>query len=284
MSFKVLLAMAFAGYCTVGTAFAAPGGSAKLVSAWMIKQTSYNLGDVDIVLAKDAFKLHNNKLGLTLTMHAPDWKLNAFNEANKKYLVLTKAEALEIFQHQRRRDNSGIETPIRLGDRPSVAGMPTIAYCYAHETENISEKFAISVTNAVENGTKLNHEQKKYVDDALKHQRREYWYSKQQIQVPPKVSGVFLEKIAAIKYSDNLPLRLVQIGKDGTRTTMFDTTEVRKATVSGDIFKMPPGYSKAENKIALLVNDGDFAGFAGESEPTPISTKRVVKKNDDAHR
>ncbi len=283
MSFKFLLAMAFAGCCTVGTVFAAPGNSSNLVPAWMIKQTSYNLGDVEMILAKDAFKWHNNKLGMTLIMHAPDWKLNAFNEANKKYLVLSKAEALEIFQHQRRRDNSGMETPIRLGDRPAVAGMPTVAYCYAHETENISEKFAISVTNAVEKGTKLNHEQKKYVDNALRHQRREYWYSKQ-IQVPPKVSGVFLEKIAAIKYSDNLPLRLIQIGKDGTRTTMFDTTEVRKATVSGDIFKMPTGYTKAENKIALLVNDGDFAGFAGESEPTSVSTKRVVKKNDDTHR
>jgi hypothetical protein len=283
MSLKFLLAMAFAGFCTVGTVFAAPGNCANPVSAWMIKQTSYNLGDVDMVLAKDAFKWHNNKLGLTLIMHAPDWKLNAFNEANKKYLILNKAEALEIFQHQRRRENSGFETPIKLGDRPAVAGMPTVAYCYAHDTETISEKFALSVTNALENGSKLNHEQKDYIDHALNHQRREYWYAKQ-IQFPAKVSGVFLEKIAAIKYGDNLPLRLIQIGKDGVRTTMFDTTEVRKAMVPADFSKMPKGYTKAENKVALLVNDVDFAGFAGESEPNPVSTKPVVKKNDDTHR
>ena len=48
--------------------------------------------------------------------------------------------------------------------------------------------------------------------------------------------------------------------------------------------KLPKGYTKAENKVALLVNDVDFAGFAGESEPNPVSTKPVVKKNDDTHR
>ncbi len=263
MSFKSLLVMAALGCGAISAIFAAPAKCENSVPAWEIKQSSYNLGNVDITLAKDAMKWHNDKLGMTLLMHAPDWKLNAYNEANKKYLVLYKNEALEMFQHQRRRDKSMIDAPIRVDKNLVIAGMPAVCYCYAHNTDGVSTKFAVAVTKGLEHGAKLNAAQKKYVDNAMKHERREYWMSKD-ITVNPKVSGVFMERIAATTYGDSLPLRLIQIGRDGARTTMFDTTLVKKVAVKPDLFKLPAGYTKAENKIALLVNDNDLGGLSGE--------------------
>lgn len=249
-------------FCLLGLVFVIPARSAthaNTAPAWLIKQTSYNLGQVDILLTKDGMKWHNEKLGITLLMHAPDWKLNAYNDANKKYLVLTKDEALELFQHQRRKTHAGIEGPIKLGDRPKVAGMSTIGYCYSHDHDQMPEKFAVDLTNAIESGKKLSAEQKTYLDGAFKHQRREYWVSKE-IVISPRIRGVFLERTVQTKYSDNMPLRLIQYGRDGSKTTLFDTTIVRKGLVSEDSFKMPAGYTKAENKISLLVNDQDLGG------------------------
>jgi hypothetical protein len=291
MSIKSFLVLTIACCSTLGTIFAAPAKCANPVAAsvpphvpvWIVKQTSYNLGDVDIVLAKDAVKWHNNKLGLTLLLHAPDWKLNAYNDGNKKFLVLNREEALELFQHQRRRINAGLQAPIRIGDRPAVAGMPTVGYCYAHEATAVSEKFAVDVTRAREHGAKLNSKQQEYFDDAMSHQRREYWLAKS-IVMPSKVSGVFIEKIVSTKFGDNLPLRLVQFAKDGSKSTMLDTKEVQKGSVSGDFFKMPTGYTKAENKIALLVNDSEFDELGGDSDSSPLSPKSLIRKHEDTHR
>ncbi|HEY9678822.1 MAG TPA: hypothetical protein V6C76_12500 [Drouetiella sp.] len=269
----------------LGAASAAPAFSANhsnVVPAWSIKQNSYNLGDVDIILAKDGFRWHNDKLGLTLLMRAPDWKLSAYNESNKKYLTLNKDEALEIFQHQRRQEHCGLQTPFKLGDKPAVAGMPTIGYCWSRDRGNISDDFALSITNSFEKGTKLTSEQKKYVDGALKHQRREYWLSKD-IVISPRISEVFLEKVAATKYSDAMPLRLIQVAKDGTKTTMFDTKEVKKMAVSMDTFKLPSGYTKAENKIALLVNDQEF-GFDAEPDLAAALSPKDYRKNESVRR
>ena len=283
MSFKILLVMAALGCGAISGIFAAPAKCEKSATAWEIKQSSYNLGEVDIILSKDAMRWHNQKVGLTLLMHAPDWKLNAFNEANKKFLVLNKDEALEMFQHQRRRDKAGIEAPIRVDKNLVIAGMPAVCYCYAHDMDGVSPQFAVAVTNGLERGAKLNAAQRKYIDNAMKHERREYWMSKD-ITVSPRVSAVFMEKIAATTYGDSLPLRLVQIGRDGARTTMIDTKQVKKVAVVADMFKMPAGYTKAENKIALLVNDNDLGGFAGEDEPSSFASKAQSRKHEEVHR
>lgn len=282
MTFKSILLMAALFFSATSSSVASPAKCAKSVQAWAVKQTSYNLGTVDITLAKDGMRWHNDKLGITLMMHAPDWKLNAYNEANKKFLVLTKEEALEMFQQQRRRDKSVIDAPIRMDKDLVIAGLPAVCYCYAHDRGGVPTKFAVDVTNDLENGKKLNAEQKKYIDNALKHERREYWMSKD-IIVSPKVSGVFMEKIAATKYGDCLPLRLIQIGRGGARTTMFDTTEVKKIVVKPDTFKLPTGYTKAENKIALLVNDNDLGGLSGE-EPSSLLSKPQSRKHEEVHR
>jgi hypothetical protein len=292
MSIKSFFVLTVACCSTLGTVFAAPVKSANPIAAsvsphvdvWIVKQTSYNLGDVDIILAKDAVKWHNNKLGLTLLLHAPDWKLNAYNDGNKKFLVLNRDEALELFQHQRRRIKSGLQAPLRIGDRPAVAGMPTVGYCYAHEAAAVSEKFAIDVTRAREHGDKLNRKQQDYFDDAMSHQRREYWLAKS-IVMPPKVSGVFMEKVVSTKFGDNLPLRLVQFSNDGSKSTMFDTKAVQKGSVSGDFFKMPAGYTRAENKIALLVNDNELNDeLGGDSDSSALSPKSLIKKHEETHR
>ncbi len=282
MSFESSLLMAALGCAAISAIFAAPAKCEKPVQAWEIKQSSYNLGNVDITLAKDGMKWHNDKLGITLLMHAPDWKLNAYNESNKKYLVLNKDEALEMFQHQRRRDKASIDAPIRVDKNLVIAGMPAVCYCYAHDTDGVSTKFAVDVTNDLDRGAKLNAAQKKYVDNAMKHERREYWLSKD-ITVNPKVSAVFMEKIAATTYGDSLPLRLVQIGRDSARTTMFDTTQVKKVAVKPDLFKLPAGYTKAENKVALLVNDNDLSGLS-EEEPSSLTSKAQPRKHEDVHR
>lgn len=275
--------MAALGCSAISVTFAAPAKCEKTIQAWEVKQTSYNLGAVDITLAKDGMRWHNDKLGITLMMHAPDWKLNAYNEANKKFLVLNKEEALEMFQQQRRRDKSVIDAPIRMDKNLVIAGLPAVCYCYAHDMGGVPIKFAVDVTNGLEAGKKLNTDQKKYIDNAMKHERREYWMSKD-ILVSPKVSGVFMEKVAATKYGDCLPLRLVQIGRGGARTTMFDTTEVKRIVLKPDTFKLPTGYTKAENKIALLVNDdSDLGGFSGE-EPSNLLSKPQTRKHEEVHR
>ncbi len=284
MSIRSLLVMTALGCSAIFATFATPARCEKSVPvpAWEVKQTSYNLGQVKILIAKDGMKWHNDKVGITLLMHAPDWKLNAYNEANKKYLILNKEEALEMFQQQRRREHSAIDAPIRMDKNLVIAGLPAVCYCYAHDMGGVPSKFAVDVTNGVERGTKLNAEQKKYIENAMNHERREYWMSKN-IVVSPKVSGVFMEKIAATKYGDCLPLRLVQIGRGGSRTTMFDTTEVKKIAVTPDVFKMPTGYTKAENKIALLINDNDLGGLS-EEEPSNLLLKSQSRKHEDVHR
>ncbi|HEY9732416.1 MAG TPA: hypothetical protein V6C89_10920 [Drouetiella sp.] len=270
------------GLCVKTTTSAASGLCAKTVPAWHIKQSSYNLGTVDITVAKDGLRWHNDKVGLTLLMHAPDWKLNAYNETNKKYLTLNRAEALEVFQHQRRRDKAGMEAPIRVDKGLVIAGMPAVCYCYAHDSGGFSDTFAVKVTSDLENGKKLTAEQKKYIDNALTHERREYYLSKG-ISVSPRISAVFLEKIAATAYGDSLPLRMIQVGSGGTRTTVLDTTEIKRVSISPDTFKGPQGYKKAENKIALLVNDSEFDDFESDSSSSPIS-KLNIGKHEDAHR
>lgn len=282
MSLKSLLVIAVLGCGASSAVFAAPAKCEKTVPGWEIEQSSYNLGNVNITVAKEGLKWHNGKLGITLAMHAPDWKLNAYNESNKKYLVLTKSEALEMFQHQRRRDKAEIDAPIRIDKRIVIAGMPTICYLYAHNTDGVSEKFAIDVTKELERGSKLNATQKKYIENAMKHERREYWMSKD-ITVSSKVSDLFMEKVATTAYADSLPLRLVQIGRDGARTTMFDTKVVKKVTVKPELFKLPAGYTKAENKIALLVNDNDLGGLTEDAEPSSMS-KAQSRKHEDVHR
>jgi len=283
MSFKSLLVIAALGSGAISWIFAAPAKCERLATGWEIKQSSYNLGDVDLILTKDALRLHNPKVGITLLTRGPDWRLSAYNEANKKYLVLNKDEALEMFQYQRRRDKAGLDAPLRLDKSLTIAGMPAVCYCYAHDTTGVSEKFAVDVTHGLERGTKLNAAQRKYVDNAMKHERREYWLSKD-ITVSPKISRVFMEKIVATAYGDSFPLRLVQIGRDGSRTTMFDTKQVKKVTIAADTFKLPAGYTKAENKIALLVNDNDLGGFAGEDEPGSLSSKTPSRKHEEVHR
>lgn len=284
MSSKFLLKFAMIATCGAFVAFfAASSVCAKDVPAWQIKQVSYNLGNVDIIIAKDSMRWHNEKVGLTFVIKGPDWKLYAMNETNKKYLALEKSEALEVFQHQRRRDNSGIDAPIRIEKSTSIAGMPAICYLYAHSTEGVTTKFATKVTNDLEHGIKLNAAQRKYVDNVLKHERREYWLSRD-ISVSPKISAIFLENIVATNYGDNLPLRLVQIGRGGARTTMLDTREVKKVSVNPEIFRLPRGYTKAENKIALLVNDSEFDEMDGESTPGSFSSRLKSGKHDEAHR
>ncbi|MBS1954982.1 MAG: hypothetical protein JST89_12405 [Cyanobacteria bacterium SZAS-4] len=282
MTLRSKLLVAALSCSAIFATFAAPAKCEKPVQAWEVKQTSYNLGAVDIIIAKDGMRWHNDKVGMTLLMHAPDWKLNAYNEANKKFLVLNKEEALEMFQQQRRRDHSVIDAPIRMDKNLVIAGVPAVCYCYAHDMSGVPIKFAVDVTNTLERGTKLNAEQKRYVDNAMKHERREYWMSKD-ITVSPRVSGVFMEKIAATKYGDCLPLRLIQIGRQGVRTTMFDTTEVKKIVLKPDTFKLPTGYTKAENKIALLVNDNDLGGLSGE-EPSSLLAKPQSRKHEKVHR
>lgn len=276
------LLAAVAGGAVLST-LATPGFCARTVPGWQIKQSSYNLGTVDITLTKDGLRWHNDKVGLTLVMHAPDWKLNAFNETNKKYLTLDKDEALEVFQHQRRRDKAGIEAPIRVDRNPVViAGMPAVCYCYAHNLGGFSNSFAIKVTKDLERGAKPSSDQKKYIDSALTHERREYYLSKD-IAVSPRISAVFLEKIVATTYGDSLPLRLVQIGRGGVRTTVLDTKEVKRVSVSPEVFKAPQGYKKAENKIALLVNDSEFDELDNDS-PIPSISKLNAGKHEDTHR
>lgn len=282
MSLRWKLLMAALSCSAISATFAAPAKCEKSIQGWEVKQTSYNLGAVNIILAKDGLKWHNNKLGITLLIHSPDWKLNAYNEANRKFLILSKEEALEMFQQQRRRDNSVIDAPIRMDKSLVIAGVPAVCYCYAHDMGGVPMKFAVKVTNDLERGIKLNAEQKKYIDNAMKHEHREYWMSKD-IVVSPQVSGVFMEKVVSTKYGDCLPLRLIQIGRGGARTTMFDTTEVKKLVLKPDTFKLPTGYTKAENKIALLVNDNDLGGLSGE-EPSSLLSKPQSRKHEEVHR
>lgn len=288
MSSKYLLKFALMAVCGAFVAsfvaiFSASSAGAKDIPAWHIKQVSYNLGNVEIIIAKDSMRWHNEKVGLTFLVKGPDWKLYALNETNKKYLAMDKSEALEVFQHQRRRDNSGIDAPVRIDKSMVIAGMPTVCYLYAHSTEGVTTKFAAKVTHDLEHGVKLNAAQKKYVDNVLKHERREYWLSRD-IAVSPQISGIFLENIVATNYGDSLPLRLVQIGRDGARTTMLDTREVKKVSVNPDIFRLPRGYTKAENKIALLVNDSEFDGMDGEPSPGSATSKLKSGKHDEVHR
>ncbi|CAN5519451.1 hypothetical protein BH10CYA1_BH10CYA1_54440 [soil metagenome] len=282
MSIKSLLVIAALACGAISAVFTAPARCEKTVPAWAIEQSSYNLGNVDITVAKEGLKWHNGKLGITLAMHAPDWKLNAYNESNKKYLVLSRDEALEMFQHHRRRDNADIDAPIRVEKNLVIAGMPTVCYLYAHSTDGVTTKFAVDVTKELERGSKLNAAQKTYIEKAMKRERREYWLSKD-ITVSPQMSGVFMEKVATTAYGDRLPLRLVQIGKDGVRTTMFDTKVVKKIAVKPELFKLPAGYTKAENKIALLVNDNDLGALS--EDPESSSTSKIQsRKHEEVHR
>lgn len=280
MSFRLSLFPAILAWTAVFIGFAQPALSQKTEPAWAIKQTSYNLGDLDITLAKDGMRWHSDKVGLTILMRAPDWKLNAFNETNKKYLVLDKDEALEVFQHQRRRDKSGIEAPIRTDKFMTIAGQNAICYCYAHGKGGVSSSFAVDVTKGLEKGEKMNAAQRKYIANVTSHERREYWLSKD-IAVSPKISAMIMERVASTKYGDSLPLRLVQIGRDGVRTMMFDTAQVKKVAVSPDIFKLPQGYTKAENKIALLVNDSEFGS---DADLDFSSSKTQPRKHEEVHR
>lgn len=284
LSKALVVQLATLGFAVISSIFAQPAQCAKNVPVWHIKQSSYNLGNVEIFLCKDGMRWHNAKVGLTFIVHAPDWKLNAINETNKKYIIMNKSEALAVFQQQRRRDNSEVDVPIRVAKNMVIAGLPTVCYCYAHSTGGMTPEFGVQATRSMERGLKLTAAQKKYIDNALNHERREYWLCKD-ISVAPEISALFLERVAASTYGNSFPLRLVQIGRDGIETTMLDTREVKKITVSPDTFKLPQGYTKAENKVALLVNDNELDGFAGEdASPAPVSSKLKPGKHEEVHR
>ncbi len=240
---------------------------ASSVDVWTIKQQSCTLGDIEVLVNDSAFRWKNPKSGLTISTRAPKWQFCAYNDVNKKYMLLTPADMLQLLN--KKKSNKPEKWPIISGTS-TIAGIPVVRMINPSNME-VPKAVAMKFYEATKSNRKLDAKQAQLVDKSLKDAHDEIWVARN-IAVPAAAVSLLTDNSAA-SFSPHVFIRMITVTKKGVTRVQMDTQSVRRSKVSAAVFDPPNGYKKAESQIALFVDDSEFEDYV----PQPPS-KTVEKK------
>jgi len=242
---------------TIGTVLEASSTpssqGAHTMEVWTIKQQSCTLGDIEVLVNESAFRWKNAKSGLTLTTHAPDWKIFAYNDLNKKFMELTKKDLLEMV-NKKSAGSKPKKWPVISGTAV-IAGIPVVRAISPVHVE-VQKSLSLKLNEAAKTNRKLDAKEAQLVDQSLKDAHEEIWVARN-IAVPTAAIGLLNSDLPA-SFTPHPFIRMITVTNKGVTRTMMDTQSVRRNKVSTDAFNPPPGYKRAESQLSLFIDDSDF--------------------------
>ena len=251
---QISLAICTITFGTVLEASSTPSSQgAHTLEVWTIKQQSCTLGDIEVLVNESAFRWKNGKSGLTLTTHAPDWKIFAYNDLNKKFMELTKKDLLEMV-NKKSASSQPKKWPVISGTAV-MAGVPVVRAISPMHVQ-VPKSVSLKLNEAAKTHRKLDAQEAQLVDKSLKDAHEEVWVARD-IAVPTAALSLLSHDLPAA-FTPRAFIRVITVTNKGVTRTMMDTQSVHHNKVSADAFDPPTGYKRAESQLALFIDDSDF--------------------------
>lgn len=282
---NILLASYMAVFCCLPAV-------AKKESGYKMTQYSDYWGPQTCYVTGNGMWLTSPKLGLTMFLKAPNWKVICFNSKNKTYITCGHREWAQKFVGP-------------MGDRSlkSDETRKTVEEWKVSLSKGIFPKVGSRITESITiGGTK---------DICGRQALQFFMVGSQQALFPPYAKncefwvipnlkldeGVIrtLSELGGIPPGIGLPLEVSRHMGKGKTLTQFKTSKIEPMMVDESIFKLPAGYKLADDEMALLTDEtntskGELADVFGDelsgiddlnslgksgafSQPKPISSK-----------
>lgn len=248
----------------------------KKEMCWVLNQYSCAYGPVDVYITDDAFMWDLKRLGVALVSKAPFKQMVAHNTRNKKFMLMTVEEALNLLAHADHKRH-GVFVIDKSAGVKTLGGLKAVKYMYVHAQNKEAER--------LENLAKVNpkeaeKERKENKNAPSFRNDKEIWCARD-IILPAGIAKVFAKDTGV---DDIHPmLRHTEIGRGGKRAVLFDCNGSAHKLVDASMFELPAGYTKTTNRVALLMGGEDdeddaiggmFGGGFGTKDTSGKSTMK----------
>jgi hypothetical protein len=191
------------------------------LNGWVLEQSNSVGGNGTLYLCPAACRLKNTDRGVSYVVTAADWKVYVYNDSRK----LVYQTTFDVLMKQRPAQEGDGISPYQKGSTAKIAGFNATQYLSKATIEGDHGK--------QENITEL-------------------WFTAE-IDLPVKFSEL------QVQTRKGLPERGVllraEITEEGEKTTILDTTSVKKEALDPSVFQVPSGFAAAASEGVVTMGE-----------------------------
>lgn len=231
--------------------------SGATYKVWEFKQRHYQLGDIDLLVAPDGFKLVNAGTEYSIVAKAPTWRVVVFRPRTKTAHDHTYSEWCQngfASLTSKLGAMSKIEDLDPLAGKPvptMYAGVKALHYIYPRATRKTLSAAARAARTS------------------------DYWMA---VDVPTaKQTTVILEKFFKLEMLDGIPLCHKVFGGKNVKV-YIDTSACNEVAVGSDAIAYPRGYKQVSTDFEVLMDPNQTDDFNDFAEQMGIGEKFGTKR------
>ncbi len=264
--------------------------AAKKESGYLLEQYSDYWGPQTTYVTDSGLWIHSPKLELTMFMHAPDWKVCCYNSRNKTYITCGHKEWAQKFVGpigERDPEYSVIDANVqKIRARMHKGIMPKCG-------DIVSPSISVGRTGEICGRKALQIFMTGHVSSLFPPYAKtiEFWvvpelnFNKRMIEAVSETDG--------LPQCVGLPIDLFRHNGRGKTLTQYKTNKIQNVMVDESLFKLPSGYTLAEDEMSLVTTaasgDGKADGLSAvfgdelgdldgldEKKPSPPALKKQL--------
>lgn len=223
---------------------------AKKESGYLLTQFSDYWGPQKSYVTPTGLWVHSPKLGLTMFLKGPDWKVVCYNAKNKSYVTCSHKEWAEKFVG-----------PIGARDAEKAARSKMSTEIADQLKKGVTPKVGATVTKGISVGGSSTICGRKAVQFFMVGAERfppydknlEFWVVPNLNLKPPVIQAI--SEVGGFPAGVGLPIELYRHMPRGKKLTQYKTLNIEQVLVDDSIFSLPKGFTLAPDEMALVTDE-----------------------------